>query len=367
MFDRFGFSKYTVPLAICLIVAVFLILSVLPSIKNSRGWLEPTVSIQSIAPLVTASITPVFTSTFSQTPLGLNVQTQLPPAPSKDACGAIWGIDFLTPLPVWLKTPLNADGLYTDVKYFLLAGHLISSGIVNASDCPDGGLSLDGTANTCGMEKAYPQVITWQNQFNQAIIDAAQDNQISAEVLKRLFARESQFWPPNYYGPPAYGIGNVSSQGIEPLFRFNETIYQSTCREVFSSQTCSHPYASFPLENQQILRGYFISHYMDAYCETCPNRIDLEKTKSSIDYFAKLLIANCNQVYQLLEEKGSFSQSISYEDAWRLTLATYTRGPTCVANGIHRMDVSKSFSWADFNQELESNCSVDIYLNAIMR
>jgi hypothetical protein len=310
---------------------------------------------------------PVFTSTSSQVPVILNLPTQVPFVPSRDSCATIWGITIPDSLPVWLQTPLNADGLYTNVKYFLLAGHLISSGIVSASDCPDGGLSPDGTANTCGMEKAYPQVVTWQNQFNQAIIDAAQNNQIPAEVLKRLFARESQFWPPNYYGPPAYGIGNVSSQGIEPLFRFNKTIYQSTCQEVFSSQACVQPYDSFPLENQQTLRGYFISHYMDAYCENCLNRIDLEKTKSSIDYFAKLLIANCSQVYQLLEKKGSFSQSISYEDVWRLTLATYTRGPTCIANGIHRMDGAKSFSWADFNQELVPNCSVDIYLNAIMR
>ena len=173
------------------------------------------------------------------------------------------------PLPGWLLTPASAEGLRTEVKYSILAGQLISHGIVDATGCLDSGLTRDGTANTCGMEKAYPQVITWQNQFDDEILQAARDNRIPAQIIKRLFAQETQFWPPDTLAPASYGIGNVTSPGIEPLFLWYDDIYQEACRGL-SSTDCSQPYHSLPLKEQQALRGYLISQYMHAYCPTCP-------------------------------------------------------------------------------------------------
>lgn len=269
-------------------------------------------------------------------------------------------------MPEWLRTPPNAEGLYTEIKYVFLAGHLISKGIVNASDCPDRGLTLNGVANTCGMEKAFTQVVNWQNHFNHDIFTAAQDNQIPAVVVKRLFAQETQFWPPISLAPPTYGLGNVTSPGIEPLFIWFVDVYQNTCREVFF-QSCTQSYSKLSLPDQQVLRGFFISHYIHAYCDTCINGIDLDKTRRSIDYFAKLIVANCHQIDRILNEYGFSTQTISYEAAWRLTLANYTIGAGCVINGIEQMDVSKGFSWVYFNEKLVSNCNVDIYLNSITR
>ena len=339
---------------------------------GERG--TPTDSFQNGNGTITASFAPTLASIISQTPASLVATTQSPTfdlptqvasVSSSNACATAWGITPPTTIPDWLGTPSDAGDLQTEVKYYLLAGHLISSGSINASDCIDGGLTQNGAANTCGMEKAYPQVILWQNQFDQEIFAAAQENQIPAEVLKRLFAQETQFWPPDYYAPPAYGIGNVTSRGIEPLFIWYDDIYQNTCQEVYS-QSCTQSYLALPIHDRQILRGFFISRYIDAYCDTCLNSIDLEKTKRSIDYFAKLIVANCYQVDQILQNHSFSTNTLSYEDAWRLTLANYTVGPTCLDNGLEQMDVSKGFSWDGFTDKLGPNCSTDIYLGAIM-
>jgi len=361
-----GFSQRSILIGLCLIfiVMVFLINAIPAEIYNGERD-EPSVSFQNADNFITTSSAPTLTSTTYQTPTIIQ-QTQVPPSSSDSVCATIWGIEPPTTLPEWLRTPPNADGLYTEVNYVVIAGHLISKGLVNASDCPDGGLTSDGIANTCGMEKAYTQVVNWQNQFNQDILTAAQDNQIPATVLKRLFAQETQFWPPNSFAPPAYGIGNVTSPGIEPLFMWYDDIYQNTCREVFS-QSCTQPYSELSLKDQQVLRGFFISRYIHAYCDTCLNGIDLDKTRRSIDYFAKLIVANCHQVDLLLNTHGFSTQTLSYEVAWRLTLANYTVGAGCVINGVEHMDVSKGFSWEYFNEKLGSNCSADIYLSTITR
>lgn len=364
MLNGLGHLKLPILITVCLIIlATVILVSSIPEGKSNVGLGDQSVPFQNGDPLTT-SITPSVTSTLFQLQPTIE-KTQDTPGPSNSTCASIWGILPPSNLPEWLSTPASAEGLYTEVKYFILAGHLISSGIVDARNCIDGGLTLNGAANTCGMERAYPQVIAWQNQFDREIYKAALDNQIPAEVLKRLFAQETQFWPPNYFGPPAYGIGNVMSPGIEPLFIWNNDVYQNTCSEVFS-QSCAQPYLALSLYDQQVLRGYFISHYIDAYCGSCFNGIDLDKTKSSIDYFAKLIVADCQQVNSIMD--GVFSmQAISYEDAWRLTMANYAVGPSCISNGMEQMETGKAFGWEYFSERLDFNCRTDIYMSAITR
>jgi len=59
----------------------------------------------------------------------------------------------------WIYVPEFADQLYTEERYYFLAGQLISNNVVDASACPMGGLWTDGYANACGMSAALPTVI----------------------------------------------------------------------------------------------------------------------------------------------------------------------------------------------------------------
>ena len=284
--------------------------------------------------------------------------------PTGGICAEAWDIEISEPLPEWLQTPASAEGLHTEVKFYLLAGQLISRQIVDATSCIDGGLTTDGTANTCGMEKAYDQVIAWQNQFDAAIYQAALDNLTPAQLIKRLFAQETQFWPPDKLAPASYGIGSVTSPGVEPLFLWYEDIYQEACRGL-SATDCSQPYHSLPLKDQQALRGYLISQYMHVYCPSCPYGIDLDKISRSIDYFAKLIVANCHQTGLVLRNHGFSPSAVAYDDAWRLTLANYSKGASCISNAVDAMEVSAGFTWEGFTKQLSPGCYVDIYINRI--
>ncbi len=302
----------------------------------------------------------------TQTAEALGIPTE-PAASFPTICAQAWKIETPDVLPQWLQTPGDADGLNTDNKYVYLARNLIVHGLVNADDCPGGGLTSDGAAsNTCGMEKALTEVVYWQNRFNQEILTAALKNQIPAQILKRLFAQETQFWPPTEMAPRAYGLGNVTSPGIDPLFLWYDDIYQNTCRELIP-QSCSLPYSSQSLANQQSLRGFFISQNIHAYCPTCSNGIDLEKTNGSIDYFAKLLVANCHQVDSTLKNYGFVPQSLSYEDAWRLTLANYACGAGFVESGLMEMDKSRDFTWELFSSINASGCNLTQSIDNITR
>ncbi|MCK7519823.1 MAG: hypothetical protein MZV64_19885 [Ignavibacteriales bacterium] len=64
---------------------------------------------------------------------------------------------------------------------------------MDASFCADGGLLPDGGASACGQEAAREAVNAWQNQFDDIILDVAKGTGVPANLLKNLFAIESQF------------------------------------------------------------------------------------------------------------------------------------------------------------------------------
>ncbi len=97
--------------------------------------------------------------------------------------------------PGW-RTPQLAEQLETDKEYFLLAGMLIQQGgVVNASDCPMGGLESGGAATVCGMEAAQEVVDEWQNQFNSEIIQVANQTGVPAQLMKNILAGNRSFGP----------------------------------------------------------------------------------------------------------------------------------------------------------------------------
>ena len=72
----------------------------------------------------------------------------------------------------WVYVPESPDELYTNEEYFFLAGQLIINKVVDASDCPAGGLMLNGYANACGMSRAMETVVAVQNLLNEPILQA---------------------------------------------------------------------------------------------------------------------------------------------------------------------------------------------------
>ncbi len=117
--------------------------------------------------------------------------------------------------PAWLGTPQDASDLSSDIPYSYLSANLILQGAVDASACPDGGLIPGGGANECGQEAARGAADAWQNQFDMLIMRAANNTGVPAQLLKNLFARESQFWPGVFRAVSDAGLGQLTENGAD--------------------------------------------------------------------------------------------------------------------------------------------------------
>lgn len=266
--------------------------------------------------------------------------------------------------PLWLANPEKPKELASTEPYVYLAGRLIASDIVDAADCPGGGLQEDGWANACGLEKARQTVDQWQNRFDEQIIAAAQNNRIPSQLLKNLFAQESQFWPGSWRdaGIQEFGLGRMTEQGADTILLWNPAFYNQFCPLIFDASTCQSTYSELKEDDQATLRGALILS-INADCENCPSGIDLESANFSIDLFAHTLQANCDQTAQIVSLTTKMTPGIvaSYEDLWRFTLANYHAGPGCLLNAVQETwSRREPLSWSNVSANLEPGCQTAI-------
>jgi hypothetical protein len=104
-----------------------------------------------------------------------------------------------------------------------------------------------------------------------------------------------------------------------------------------------------------MLRGALVQK-VNAACPECPMGIDLSQANFSISIFARSLLANCEQVGQIIfnatrQEAGKGS---TYDDLWRFTLLNYNAGSGCLANAIQGAVNSRvPLTWDNVIQYLE--------------
>jgi len=252
------------------------------------------------------------------------------------SCVQSWQI--LPPIggpPEWVSTPTDSEQLGTQIPYTYLAANLIKNKVVDASVCSDGGLLLDGSASACGMETARDSVNSWQNQFDDIILDVAKVTGAPAHLLKNLFAVESQFWPGNTKND--VGLGQLTEQGADTSLKWNPPFFKEFCPLVIDSSECRKGYLHMNEEQQSYLRLALIDT-VNVTCENCPLGVDIEEANFSIDVFAHTLLANCEQASQVIknynEKKTPKDLGITYEDMWKFTMVNYNAGGGCLANAI---------------------------------
>ena len=253
-------------------------------------------------------------------------------------CASIWEVfPSLGEPPAWLSTPDRDEFIATDEPYYYLAGRLITQGVIDAGACVTGGLLPNGYADTCGLEKAASILEPWQNQFDKRIIEVAKETGIPAQLIKNLFAQESQFWPGMFRVPYEFGLGQITGNGADSILLWNETFYEQFCPLVLSEESCSKGYLRLSQLEQQILRGA-VALQANADCLDCPAGIDLNEASFSVALFANSLAANCVQVDQTIYNATELSSGLvsTYEDLWRITIANYHAGPGCTSYAIHQ-------------------------------
>jgi hypothetical protein len=285
------------------------------------------------------------------------------------SCSATW--DSFPPVggpPDWLSTPKDASELNSDIPYNYLSANLILQGAVDASNCPDGGLLPDGGANECGQEAARPAVEQWQNQFDALILNTSEETGVPAQLLKNLFARESQFWPGVYKASPDAGLGQLTENGADTTLLWNPSFYSQYCPLVLSSEACSKGYLHLKDEDQQLLRQALVSA-VNAACENCPLGIDLSQADFSVGVFAHTLLASCEQTGQIIYNviRQAPGEVASYEDLWKFTLVNYNAGAGCLTLAVNdTWNAEHALTWDALSSHFTDVCApVRDYVNDI--
>lgn len=270
-----------------------------------------------------------------------------------NACSKTWGV-FDEGDVTWDDFVQAPYELNTNKTLHVLATELLFNGIVQASDCPAGGLSLGlDWPTACGLERATPKMIEWQNQYDDYIWLASKNQGIPPKIIKTLIEVESQFWPGNQrFYVDEFGLAQMNQLGVDVLLRRDGTLYEQVCPSVLSD--CTRPYISLEPAQQAMIRGAVVS-LADATCATCEYGLDLNKAKESVSLIAMLLKANCQQVDTILSaavpldpdadaatataavatiQAGGESTNTTYEDLWRFTFTSYHSGSSCLQEAV---------------------------------
>jgi hypothetical protein len=254
-----------------------------------------------------------------------------------ESCAQMWkSFPTVGIPPRWLSTPSEEVFLATSEPYHYLAGRLIAHGLVDTDGCPDGGLLPNGYANPCGLEQARNMVDLWQNRFDPLILSVAAETGLPAQLMKNLFAQESQFWPGEFRIAREYGLGQMTDMGADTVLLWNHSFFNEFCPLVLEKGVCARGYLKLNKDEQAILRGALAVH-TGADCPDCHAGIDLDQADFSVMVFAQSLLANCRQVSRTVYNatRSSPGEVSTYEDLWRFTLANYNGGAGCLAYAIH--------------------------------
>jgi len=325
-----------------------------------------------------------------------------------NSCSIAWGVADEENV-TWDDFVQFPYEIHTQKTLHTLATQLLLNGIVDASDCPAGGLSIGlNWPTACGLERASKTMIQWQNQFDDHIWLASRDHGIPPKILKTLMEIESQFWPGNSrFYLDEFGLGQINQLGVDVLLRKDPTLFQSVCAGVLSD--CSRPYLSLEPQQQAMIRGAVMS-LTDASCADCAYGLDLNKAKESASLIARLLKANCQQVDYILsiaarpdpdadaatataaiatQQKlqklaaegddataraaaastlaaGSDDDTTSYEDLWRFTFLSYHSGLSCFQEAVNATKKAKlPVTWENLEERLKCKGGAD-YVDGFM-
>jgi len=250
----------------------------------------------------------------------------------------------------WIYVPDNAAALHTEEDYYYLAGQLIINNVVDASTCPNGGLTLNEYANACGMSLAHPKVVELQNIIDEAILKTWPNVGVPPVLLRQLIRQESQFWP-SINSQTHYGYGHVTNMGIRNALEWNPDLRQKVC-PAGSGWACTYDQSIV----KEILKTLVVT------CPTCANGIDTEAANHSVDILAEVVLGYCYQTAQLIYNATGWysSNAVDYATLWKLTLMDYNAGSQCVFDTVAKTFkiVQGPMSWEDLSSRVTGDLCI---------
>jgi hypothetical protein len=244
----------------------------------------------------------------------------------------------------WLHIPASPSELATHEDYAYLSGQLIQAGVVNASDCPLGGIWPDGYATACGLARTRPASIYLQNVYDDEILAAGKDIGVPPVMIKQLIRYESQFWPVQW-GPYHFGLGHLTSPGATEALFWNRALSEDVASAAPGAVNLPSSLLSM----------------MNAYCPTCSYGLDIPKAERSIPLIAQVLLGYCKQTTQIVYNatKVSPGDVVDYATIWKLTLLNYNAGPNCVFDAVKsNFSLGSQLSWVGIADKLTLNMCI---------
>lgn len=218
-----------------------------------------------------------------------------------------------------LQQPQSVGELATAVQYNLLAGELLWHGVAKA-DC--GGLSglnpVTKAPTECGLQSALPQVIAWQNQWDGMILNAANQANVPARLLKRMMSAESQFWP-WWVGPKGeYGLIQITDVGFDTALLYSDDLFERYCPRAVYPDHCKQGYAMLsPAERKAVLDAV-----RAAVGAASSGQLGESQTAEVFQTYADILAAYY-----------CYTGEVSGTPTWEKTLAVYHAGAECISSG----------------------------------
>ncbi len=256
----------------------------------------------------------------------------------------------------WAEQYDSASDLMTSNNYALLSGRLIWNGKVEADNCPNGGLELNGAANICGIEATREEVINWQNTHNSEMQIAGQDAFIPPKLIKGIIAFESQFWP-SWEIEGEYGLGMITEDGVDMLLMWNQPYFFQKCTLLYSNGSCEKGFLGLSDEQISHLVGYV-----------------LQDIGTELEYLliAEILNAASIQTSKVIHNYTGMTPSAvaDFETLWHITLGIYNAGCGCMGNAIEESwkESNKSLTWSKISSNLNGDCaSARDYLDKVIQ
>ncbi|HSM24338.1 MAG TPA: hypothetical protein VK856_05695 [Anaerolineaceae bacterium] len=219
-----------------------------------------------------------------------------------------------------LEQPASYLDLSTENRFLYLAGKLILTGIVDGKSCAGFGLINNNTANPCGEDLAFNDVMAWQNQYDQEIYNTAIKYRVPARLIKGIIAQETQFWP-YPVSDKEYGLGRITENGADMLLIWNNDRYLEACLSLLAAETCAAGYSNLDAGDRSLLRGLVLSEI---------------GTENEIDLLGATFLASATQVTQMVKNITELpvNEVSTYEEMWKISVANYHSGSGCVGTAM---------------------------------
>jgi hypothetical protein len=189
-----------------------------------------------------------------------------------------------------LPTPDNHTSLATHAAYEFLAGRLTW-------------YALPGTQED------------WQNQWDDNIRGAADAASVPAELLKRIMAQESQFWPSWTGDRGEVGLIQLTDDGADTALRFSLPLFERYCPRAIYPGRCG---------SYDLLTGWERSHVRAVLL------VDLTLTGHPLDAAQKVRTDLWTYAQVLAGTYCHVAAITGAAPAWETVAAVYHAGGSCL-------------------------------------